>query len=625
MRPIRTLSKGMAQTVQLLGTIVHKPRLLVLDEPFSGLDAINQQRLEGIIRQQVAEGATVLFSTHVIAHAERLCERITVIAKGGVRFDGTVAAARDRLPARVHLRTRQATGSWRAQLPADTIERDRNFAFALPREGIEPVLEALIAGGAGIETLSIERPSLHEAFVDLVGGPIEADEAGCGEQRAGGGMNRLLASAWVIARRDYVATVFSRIFLLFLIGPLFPLLLVGIFDALGNGEDGPPPRPLVALVTDAPATGALFSARARLAARLGDDALPDLAAQPSSDADGRVIAHGLLTRPGPDGRPYAAVLVGPLAHPGLFLSSHAPAGLSDDVGLLLDTARATVALGPHAPPPVALAHQQVSAPPAAPTPHDRVGLARGAQTLLFFLIVLLAGMSLSTFVEEKSNKVIEVLAAAVPVDAIFLGKLGGMLAISLTGVAVWSTTAAAAVFVFFPGLTVHLRRAGGGLAGLLAAGAGLFHRQLSVAGSGVPGPGLAGGLASRDSGAGDAGHDDAVAAVRLRLGRRGSPRRLDGQGGRDLSVELAARHDGARRRIAGAVAASAGDRLAIAVAGGGAAHGGGAVPFRRAEVRRSPPLVGWSRRAGLALVRVPQSEFSRDAAKAFGHWATRYH
>ena len=176
MRPIRTLSKGMAQTVQLLGTIVHTPRLLVLDEPFSGLDAINQQRLEGIIRQQVADGATVLFSTHVIAHAERLCERITVIAKGGVRFDGTVAAARDRLPARVHLRTRQATGTWRARLPADTIERDRNFAFALPRKGIEPVLEALIVGGAGIEALSIERPSLHEAFVDLVGGPIEAEE-----------------------------------------------------------------------------------------------------------------------------------------------------------------------------------------------------------------------------------------------------------------------------------------------------------------------------------------------------------------------------------------------------------------------------------------------------------------
>jgi len=175
-KPIRTLSKGMAQTVQLLGTIVHKPRLLVLDEPFSGLDAINQQRLEGLIRVQVDDGATVLFSTHVIAHAERLCERITVIAKGGVRFDGTVASARDRLPSRVQLRTRRADGPWRAALPADATALDRDWSFALPADGIEPVLEALIAGGAGIETLAIERPSLHEAFVELVGEPVAQDQ-----------------------------------------------------------------------------------------------------------------------------------------------------------------------------------------------------------------------------------------------------------------------------------------------------------------------------------------------------------------------------------------------------------------------------------------------------------------
>ena len=177
-KPIRTLSKGMAQTVQLLGTIVHKPRLLVLDEPFSGLDAINQQRLEGLIRAQVADGATVLFSTHVIAHAERLCERITVIAKGGVRFDGTVADARDKLPSRVQLRTRRRDGPWRAALPADATAQDRDWSFALPADGIEPVLEALIAGGAGIETLAIERPSLHEAFVELVGEPVAQDDAG---------------------------------------------------------------------------------------------------------------------------------------------------------------------------------------------------------------------------------------------------------------------------------------------------------------------------------------------------------------------------------------------------------------------------------------------------------------
>ena len=94
----------MAQTVQLFGTIVHKPKLIVLDEPFSGLDAINQGRLEHLIRDEAAAGATIIFSTHVIAHAERLCERIAIIAGGQIRFEGLVAEARDRLRPQVRLR-----------------------------------------------------------------------------------------------------------------------------------------------------------------------------------------------------------------------------------------------------------------------------------------------------------------------------------------------------------------------------------------------------------------------------------------------------------------------------------------------------------------------------------------
>src|SRR3546814_9995622 len=87
----------MAQTIQLFGTIVHRPKLIVLDEPFSGLDAINQGRLEHLIREEAAEGATIIFSTHVIAHAERLCERVAIIAGGRIRFEGSVAEARERL------------------------------------------------------------------------------------------------------------------------------------------------------------------------------------------------------------------------------------------------------------------------------------------------------------------------------------------------------------------------------------------------------------------------------------------------------------------------------------------------------------------------------------------------
>ena len=168
-KPIRNLSKGMAQTVQLLGTLVHGPKLIVLDEPFSGLDAINQGKLEELIRAQAAGGATIIFSTHVIAHAERLCERIAIIAAGKVAFEGKVDEARSKLRPIVRLRTRADAGPWRDAVPVDARREGREWVFELPEGGPEPLLKALIDGGAGIETLAIERPGLHDAFVAIAG------------------------------------------------------------------------------------------------------------------------------------------------------------------------------------------------------------------------------------------------------------------------------------------------------------------------------------------------------------------------------------------------------------------------------------------------------------------------
>jgi ABC-2 type transport system ATP-binding protein len=168
-KPIRTLSKGMAQTVQLLGTIIHEPKLIVLDEPFAGLDALNQQKLEQLIRDQSAAGVTVIFSTHVIAHAERLCERIAIIAEGRAVFEGDVDEARGRLRPVVHLRTRSEKGPWQAALPTSAKLIGGEWRFELPATGPEPLLRALIDGEAGIETLSIERPGLHDAFIAIAG------------------------------------------------------------------------------------------------------------------------------------------------------------------------------------------------------------------------------------------------------------------------------------------------------------------------------------------------------------------------------------------------------------------------------------------------------------------------
>ena len=176
-KTIRSLSKGMAQIVQLLGTIIHKPRLIVLDEPFAGLDAINQGKLEELIRREARSGVTVIFSTHVIAHAERLCEEIAIIAKGRVAFDGRVDDARAKLSSIVRLRTRASDGPWRSALPAGTRREGDEWVFELPAAGPEPLLKALIDGGAGIETLAIERPGLHDAFV-AIAGDRAADDRG---------------------------------------------------------------------------------------------------------------------------------------------------------------------------------------------------------------------------------------------------------------------------------------------------------------------------------------------------------------------------------------------------------------------------------------------------------------
>jgi len=191
---IRKLSKGMAQLVQLLGSVVHRPDLLVLDEPFSGLDPVNQEKLEALIVAERDRGATILFSTHVMAHAERLCDRLAIIAGGRRRFEGTVDDARGTLPARVRYVPRGG-GDVAPLLPPDAVRDGQEdgdaWRFALPADGVEPVLARVMAAGAGIAGLSIERPGLHEAFVRIVGdaetagadgppppGPSATDDAG---------------------------------------------------------------------------------------------------------------------------------------------------------------------------------------------------------------------------------------------------------------------------------------------------------------------------------------------------------------------------------------------------------------------------------------------------------------
>lgn len=167
---IRKMSKGMAQMVQLIGSIVHAPDLIVLDEPFSGLDPVNQERLEMLVRREQARGATILFSTHVMAHAERLCDRIAIIARAQRCFEGTVEQARASLPMQVRYTPRHQDdpAAIAALLPGDAVRTGDSWHFPIEDAAVEPLLARITGSGPGVAGLSIVRPALHDAFVHIV-------------------------------------------------------------------------------------------------------------------------------------------------------------------------------------------------------------------------------------------------------------------------------------------------------------------------------------------------------------------------------------------------------------------------------------------------------------------------
>ncbi len=182
-KKMKDLSKGMAQKVQLIASVVHQPEFVILDEPFSGLDPMNQQGLEAMIRSLAANGATVLFSTHVMQHAERLCDKVVLLARGQKAFEGTVAEAR-------------ATSARYLEIEGML---DVNMVAALPGvgtvetlsdiDGIVTLKAALVAGAEAQHTLraafvsdldvrrfQLREPTLHDAFIALTGDHPDDDQ-----------------------------------------------------------------------------------------------------------------------------------------------------------------------------------------------------------------------------------------------------------------------------------------------------------------------------------------------------------------------------------------------------------------------------------------------------------------
>lgn len=171
---ISDMSKGMAQKVQLATALVGEPDLLMLDEPFSGLDPVNQGLLEGEILSASRRGAAVIFSTHVMQHAERLCDRLLLLRKGRKRFEGTINEARAQLPARLSVVAKADLSGLPGVLAAtstpaaDPEWREWSLQFA---PGFDPseVLEHCSAGGIALRRWDHHQASLHDVFVQLVG------------------------------------------------------------------------------------------------------------------------------------------------------------------------------------------------------------------------------------------------------------------------------------------------------------------------------------------------------------------------------------------------------------------------------------------------------------------------
>ncbi len=181
------LSKGMSQKVQILSTLAHKPDFLILDEPFSGLDPVNQQVLEDMIRAENARGVTILFSTHVMEHAERLCDSIIMMAGGRKVFDGSLEAAYDTLEKRARIGVNpvcdlaEVLKETAFQIQKESFDADNDIQWwqaKLPgTQNAQDLLRTAIDKQVPIAGFMPGEDRLRDVFVNLTGQsnlPIEA-------------------------------------------------------------------------------------------------------------------------------------------------------------------------------------------------------------------------------------------------------------------------------------------------------------------------------------------------------------------------------------------------------------------------------------------------------------------
>ena len=170
-KKVEELSRGMHQKLQFAVTAINEPDLLILDEPFSGLDPVNLDMIKSIILEMKEQGKTIIFSTHVMHEAEKLCDYHLLINKGKLVVNGTLDEIRSRWDSDTIVTRLEGDTSFIPTLPmvSQVKEQDRHLEITLLEQADPQELLQALVDKVRVHSFEVKQPSLHEIFVRLVG------------------------------------------------------------------------------------------------------------------------------------------------------------------------------------------------------------------------------------------------------------------------------------------------------------------------------------------------------------------------------------------------------------------------------------------------------------------------
>lgn len=254
-------------------------------------------------------------------------------------------------------------------------------------------------------------------------------------------MREIIRAAFVIGRRDLTAIIFSKAFILFLLGPLFPVIVAIAAGSLGNQMEQDADKPVIGVMMSAEDTAKLISVRDELSKQVGPNWYPEMKAL-------EVGANSKTPRANLDDKKnnLSAVVSGTLSKPVVTGTEGQVARNDDKIAMLVSYA----ATGQSTKLPDI--EKEIVEKSASGAKQGQQVMGQMAQVIMYFLTVLLTGMVLSNLVEEKSNKIIEILAASIPIESVFVGKLFAMLIMSMIGITIWTAMGAGGFMLIAQGL-----------------------------------------------------------------------------------------------------------------------------------------------------------------------------